>query len=90
MRVHTPTDLDRRGNQNATFLKVRCKQSNDIHQTGFALDEWQVPAENLTAVRVDRKPWSIEVMQVLGDFGLMRMIRLIQDAAEMDKSDQQK
>jgi hypothetical protein len=89
MRVHTLTDLDRWRQPKCYIPQVRRKQSDDIHQTGFAPDEWQVLAGNMTTVRVDRKPLSIETMQVLGDFYLMRIIRLLQDAAEMDKSGQE-
>jgi hypothetical protein len=90
MRVHTPT-VDNRNNQNATFLKIQLRRSDDtdaiFNEVGFAPDEWQVPAGNVIAVRVDKKPLNIETMQVLCDFCAVRMMEVLQDTAERDETE---
>lgn len=92
MRVHTQIDINR-NNQNATFLKIQCKESDDtdaiFNEVGFALDEWQVLAGNVIAARVDKKPLSIETMQVLCEFCAVRMMRVLQEASESDESAQE-
>jgi hypothetical protein len=104
--MHVPTEPElNHSNQNATFLKIRCKKSDDTLEpgtteaifkgVGFAPAEWQHPDGNVIVARVDKKPPEIETMRILCDFCAVRMMRLFREALgmgnleEMGKSDEE-
>lgn len=47
-----------------------------------------MPARNVIAVRADEQPLRKEIMQVLCDFCLIRMMRVLHEAAEREESDE--
>jgi hypothetical protein len=92
MRVYTEFSLNH-SNFNATYLKIRLKEGSEpssiINEVGWAPDEWQVPAGNVIAVRVDKKPMNIAIMQLLCDFCEVRMMRVLSEVSEREESAEQ-
>jgi hypothetical protein len=86
MRFHTQADIDSR-NVNAYNLKLRlknnCEGSSIFNCAGYATDGPLQDIEgNVIAVRMDKQPLDVEIMQVLCEFCELRIFRVVQAIAQ--------